>query len=92
MARHEFPARLVQVLADVFGVLVIGRVPLHRLRPVVCRPENLDACGARAGAPSAEAGEQVDCCCHEVFFTGSQCDDSPCGYLGFMGGSECCKF
>ncbi|MNO73521.1 hypothetical protein D3C76_644890 [compost metagenome] len=62
--RHLLPACLVQVLADVLRVGVVGAVPFNGHRPVVCRPENLDACGARAGAPSAEAGEQVDCCGH----------------------------
>ncbi|MNT66392.1 hypothetical protein D3C72_2044540 [compost metagenome] len=57
MLRHLLPPGLVQILANVLGVLVVGCVPFHCLRPVVCRPENLDACGARAGAPSAEAGE-----------------------------------
>ncbi len=32
---------------------VVGAVPFNGHRPVVYRPENLDACGARAGAPSA---------------------------------------
>lgn len=63
-ARNCCPVGLVQVLAYVVGVLMVGRMSLYGLRPVVCRPENLDACGARAGAPSAEAGEQVDCCGH----------------------------
>ena len=40
------------------------KVPIHGFGPIVCRPENLDVCGARAGAPSAEAGESVDCCGH----------------------------
>nr|NLU60011.1 hypothetical protein [Pseudomonas sp. BIGb0427] len=36
-------------------------------------PENLDACGARAGAPFAEAGEQIDCCGHgDVSLTESE--------------------
>ena len=60
--RHLFPARLVQVLADVLRVGVVGAVPFNGHGPVICRPKNLDACGARAGAPSAEAGEQVNCC------------------------------
>ena len=58
MARRCWPVRFV---ADVLRVWVIGAVPFNGYRSVVCRPENLDACGARAGAPSAEAGEQVDC-------------------------------
>jgi len=62
--RNLFPARLVQVLADVLRVWVVSAMPFNGHRPVVCPPENLDACGARAGAPSAEAGEQVDCCGH----------------------------
>ncbi|MNN99489.1 hypothetical protein D3C81_2191470 [compost metagenome] len=57
MSRHLFPARLVQVLTRVLGVRVIGAVPLNGYRPVVGRPEHLDACGARASAPSAEPGE-----------------------------------
>lgn len=40
-----------------------------RVVMVVCCSEHLDACGARAGTPSAEAGEQVDCCGH-VFLAG----------------------
>ena len=72
MRRNLFPARLVQVLANVLRFGVVGAVPFNGHRPVVCRPENLDACGARAGAPSAEAGEQVDCCGHELFFQPAQ--------------------
>lgn len=59
------PIRLVQVLADVNRVRVVGAVPLDGDRPVVGGPENVDAGIPGAGAPSAEAGEQVDCCGHE---------------------------
>lgn len=45
---------------------VVGAVPLNRYWPVICRPENLNACGAHAGAPSPEASEQIDCCCHVI--------------------------
>lgn len=64
--RHLLPARLVQVLAYVLRFGVIGAVPFNGYRPMVCRPKNLDACGARAGAPSAEAGEEVDCGSHRL--------------------------
>ena len=57
VCRYLLPAGLVQVLADVLGFWVVSAVPFNGHRPVVCRPENLDACGARASAPSAEAGE-----------------------------------
>jgi hypothetical protein len=66
VCRHLFPAGLVQVLADVLRFWVVSAVPFNGHRPVICRPENLDACGARAGAPSAETGEQADCCGHVV--------------------------
>jgi hypothetical protein len=56
----------MQILADVLSVGVVGAVPFNCYWPVVCRPENLDTCGARAGAPSAEAGEQVNCCGHGI--------------------------
>ncbi|MCY1411069.1 hypothetical protein D9M71_264510 [compost metagenome] len=65
MCWNLLPASLVQVLADVLGVRVVSAVPFNGDRPVVGCPENLDACGARAGAPSAEAGEQIDCSGHE---------------------------
>ena len=71
MCGNSLPSCLVQVLADVLRVGVVGAVPFNGHRPVVCRPENLDACGARAGAPSAEAGEQVDCCGHGGLAGGS---------------------
>ncbi|MOA42384.1 hypothetical protein D3C78_1644300 [compost metagenome] len=57
MSRHLLPARLVQILAHVLGVRVVGAVPLNGNRPVVGRPEYLDASRTRAGAPSAEPGE-----------------------------------
>ncbi|MCY1186382.1 hypothetical protein D9M73_272500 [compost metagenome] len=57
MLWYQLPPGLMQVLTDVLGMRMIGRMPLHGFRPMVGRPENLDACGARAGAPSAEAGE-----------------------------------
>lgn len=41
-----------------------GAVPLNSNRPVVCRLENLDCCGARAGNPSAETGEKIYCFYH----------------------------
>lgn len=41
-----------------------GAVPFNGNRPVVCRLENLDACGARAGTPSAETGEKIYCFYH----------------------------
>ena len=79
MSRHLLPAGLVQVLADVLRIRMVGAVPFNGHRPVVCRPENLDACGARAGAPSAEAGEQVDCCGHSVLARGqsNRCSRRP---------------
>ncbi|MCY1421829.1 hypothetical protein D9M71_374940 [compost metagenome] len=64
VGRYLLPAGLVQVLADMLRVGVVDAMPFNGHRPVVCRPEYLDACGALAGAPSAEAGEQVDCCGH----------------------------
>lgn len=45
---------------------VDGAVPFNGHRPVVYRSEKLDACGARAGAPSAESGEQDDCGSHRM--------------------------
>lgn len=64
MCWHLLSPDLVQVLANVLRFGVVGAVPFDGHRPVVCRPENLDTCGACAGAPSAKAGEQVDCCGH----------------------------
>lgn len=50
---HLRPISLVQVLADVYRFWVVGAAPLDGYRPVDCRPEDLDTCGARAGAPSS---------------------------------------
>ena len=66
-ARNCCLVGLVQVLTYVICVPVIGCMPLHRFRPGICRPENLDVRGSRACAPSAKAGEQVDCCGHVLF-------------------------
>lgn len=55
--RHLLPSGMVQVLADVMCFGVVGAVPFNGHWPMVCSPENLDACGARASTPSAESGE-----------------------------------
>ena len=57
VCRDFGPIRLVQVLADVDRVRVIGAVPLNGDRPVVGRPDNVDAGIAGTGGPSAETGE-----------------------------------
>ncbi|KPB90314.1 Unknown protein sequence [Pseudomonas syringae pv. maculicola] len=47
-------------------VWVVGAVPSDRDRPVVGRPKDFDASPARAITPSAETGEQIDCCGHVI--------------------------
>jgi len=56
--------RLVQVLADVLSFRVVGAVPLNRDRPVIGGPKNVDTGITGTGGPSAETGEQIDCCGH----------------------------
>lgn len=67
MSRNVFPLRLMQILANVLGVRVVGAVPFDRLRPMVRSPKNFDARIARTGTPSAESGEQINCCCHDGY-------------------------
>jgi hypothetical protein len=64
MRRHVLPLRLVQVLAHVQRARVVGAVPFHRDRPMVGGPEYLYTRIAGTGGPSAETGEQIDCCGH----------------------------
>src|SRR5690554_6577731 len=60
MGGHVLPARLVQILADMLGVRVIGCMPAHRLGPVVCCPYHLAPSHRRAGGEPARACEQVN--------------------------------
>lgn len=64
MCRNILPLRLVQILANVLSMRVVCAVPLNRDWSVVGRPKYICARIARTGAPSAEPGEQINCCCH----------------------------
>jgi hypothetical protein len=58
---HRRPVCLVQVLADVDSSRMVGAVPLDRHWPVIRGPKNVDAGITRAGTPSAEPSEQINC-------------------------------
>jgi hypothetical protein len=64
VSRNLIPARLVQILTNVHRVGVVGAVPFDCNRPVVGGPENFDTGRTGTGRPSAEPGEQIDCCGH----------------------------
>lgn len=64
MRRHLLPLRLVQILADMLCVGVVGGVPLNGDGPVISGPKNVDAGVAGTSGPSAESGKQVNCSAH----------------------------
>lgn len=63
---NQLPLRLVQILANVLCAGVVGGMPFHGFRPMVCGPYNLHPGLLGTCAPATEAGEQVSCFCHAV--------------------------
>lgn len=52
--RHVRPVRLVQILTGVDGLRVVAGVPLDRLGPMVCSPEDTEPSVFAAARPSTE--------------------------------------
>ena len=62
-----------QVVSSFFVMIfaIAGAMPLNRNRPMVSGPKDVYSRIAGTGRPSAETGEQIDCCGHGASYVGA---------------------